>query len=136
MCKTESFRSHTCPHTWKTVVEACHLGGFNGHQGAFQDDPARKGLFPPRYIAAPSKSCPSCDKKGDYDGNQTRIELKRSDYKGNLGNGYNMTDGYGQALPVRQWNSHLYGQQSFTGCGMTRTRPVQQREPGCGCTIM
>ena len=137
MCQVETFKSHTCPHEWMTIVKPC------GPTASFKDQyhrfkPARKSLGKtPRPISAPANSCPNCDKKGDYDANLTRIILKNAREAGNMGNGYNMTDGRGNVLqPARQHGGLPLG-ASYTACGVSRTSVPQQpwRQNGC-CVVM
>ncbi|EXJ89358.1 hypothetical protein A1O3_02425, partial [Capronia epimyces CBS 606.96] len=102
MCQVESHKSQTCGHKWATIVKHCHEGAGFSENSVHAFTRARTGLFQPKYIPAPAGSCPNCDKKGDYDANETRMILGRKDKesRGTLGNGYTMTDGYGKPLPV------------------------------------
>ena len=141
MCKAELNKSHTCHHKWLTIVKECKEGaGFDGnHLHRFKT--ARPGLFQPRYASTAANTCPECDKKADYNSKTTRMIVDNRMDRGTLGNGYTLTDGYGNALPVYQassfyhWSPGYAGGYTTTSCGVTRmARPPQ--DPGCGCTIM
>jgi hypothetical protein len=100
MCQTESFKSCICSHKWMTIVSICEPGaGFNRYE-RHQFTKTRKGPLQSRFVSAGAHTCPSCDKKGNYDGNLTRIVLEKGQASGNLGNGYDMTDGRGNVIPV------------------------------------
>ena len=134
MCTAELVKSHTCHHKWVTIVKECNKdGGFEaGHLHHFE--PARPGLFRSSYISAASHTCPECDKKADYNPSTTRIIVDNAKDRGTLGNGYTLTDGYGNPLPVYHWGGGLGG-QGYTSCGMTRmSRPPP--DYGCGCNVM
>ncbi|OCT53490.1 hypothetical protein CLCR_10966 [Cladophialophora carrionii] len=146
MCQTETFKSHTCPHQWMTIVKPC------GPKASFKNqyhtyEPVRRGLkklIQPGAIPAPANSCPNCDKKGDYDANMTRIIIQNPWEAGNMGNGYNMTDGRGNVLHTR-YAYGAYGPPGarYTACGVTRAsvprRQPQPQQPweqdGC-CRVM
>jgi len=133
MCQTELNKSFTCRHRWLTIVKECQPGmGFN--QQIHPYTPARSGWFQPKYFSAAAKTCPNCDKKGEYDWNKTRIILDNKWDQGTMGNGYSMTDGYGRPLPGHFWAPYQSG-YSFTSCGMTRASS-RRGDPGCGCTVM
>ncbi|EXJ72647.1 uncharacterized protein A1O5_03793 [Cladophialophora psammophila CBS 110553] len=140
MCKTEAFKSHTCPHHWMSIVKPC------GPEASFKNQthqykPARsawKRMVQPEYISAPADSCPNCDLKGDYDADKTRIILKKPWEAGNLGNGYNMTDGHGRVLPVYHYRGHLPS-STYPSSGPTRVSMAppdgQWQQAGC-CVVM
>ncbi|KAK6381976.1 uncharacterized protein PV06_03197 [Exophiala oligosperma] len=145
MCTVELVKSHTCRHKWVTIVKKCNRGsaGFDaGHLHHFE--PARPGLFRSRYISAAAHTCPECDKKADYDASTTRIIVDNVYDRGTLGNGYTLTDGYGNPLPVYHWGGGgggggYGGGQGYTttSCGMTRmSRPSPSPDYGCGCNVM
>lgn len=135
MCQAELNKSYTCRHKWLTIVKECEQGGgFKDHH-VHRYQPARSGLFQPKYASTAANTCPNCDLKGDYDATKTRMIIDKSQDRGTLGNGYTMTDGYGRHVPVYTWNPGQYGGHGYTSCGMTRTSRAVQ-EPGCGCTIM
>lgn len=124
MCQTESFQSHTCAHRWMTIVKPCQPGtGFSSaHYHKYT--PTRKGSLAVRYVAAAANSCPSCDKKGDYDGNLTRMVLDQPSQTGGLGNGYTMTDGRGNVLPWGQGNGVPVPMQRSTCPARMGPRPA------------
>lgn len=124
MCQTESFQSHTCAHRWMTIVKPCQPGtGFSSaHYHKYT--PTRKGPLAARYVAAAANSCPSCDKKGDYDGNLTRMVLDQPSQTGGLGNGYTMTDGRGNVLPWGQGNGVPVPMQRSTCPARMGPRPA------------
>ncbi|OAP58442.1 hypothetical protein AYL99_07532 [Fonsecaea erecta] len=134
MCKTEAFKSHTCPHHWMSIVKPCGPEASFKNQ-AHQYTPARsawKRLVQPEYLSAPAKSCPNCNLKGDYDADKTRIILRNPGEAGNLGNGYNMTDGRGRVTPANHYTRHgrpmSYAPTGFHTNG-------QWQQAGC-CTVM
>jgi len=141
MCQTESFASHTCAHKWMTIVKPCRHGGGFSSSNYHEYIPARQGAFAPRYIAATANSCPSCNKKGDYDGNLTRMVIENPAQMGGLGNGYTMTDGRGNVLPSGQGNVLPSGQGNgfpvpvrYSACGAARVgRPRPRAGQGMGC---
>ncbi|KIW73544.1 hypothetical protein PV04_01651 [Phialophora macrospora] len=141
MCQTETFKSHTCPHQWMTIVKPC------GPEASFRNQyhtykPARSGLkkfAQPGALSAPANSCPNCDKKGEYDANMTRIIIEKPWEAGNMGNGYNMTDGRGNVLHTRfAPGGHGPPGARYTACGVSRTRvhPQQPWEQNGCCMVM
>jgi hypothetical protein len=85
MCTATAFKSHTCSHKWLTINLPCGPGmGFdNCLRHAFS---GQTGIFGgPKFIPAPAHSCPTCNKKDQYDGNKTRMVLRRMDM---FGTGY------------------------------------------------
>ena len=133
MCQTEGFKSHTCQHKWMTIVSPCKPGAGFSTNNYHQYTRARPGPLAAKFISAAANSCPSCDKKGEYDGNVTRMVSDQKDQWGGLGNGYSMTDGQGNVLPYGQGNgtpmpSH-YGYK-YTSCGTVR---VSQPGTSMGC---
>ena len=78
MCTSKFFKGPTCEHTWAEIVTPCAEDrGFNTCP-SFSDGKVRdkSGL---KRSEAPEKSCPVCDKKGDYDGNRIRT-IKSTTY--------------------------------------------------------
>ena len=100
MCRVERFRSPTCPHKWMTIIAPCSPSSnfstvqLNIH--IFQ--PVRNRIWDPEYVMAPPHTCPNCNMRSNYDATMTRIILEPGQ-GGGLGNGYTMTDGYGNILP-------------------------------------
>jgi len=145
MCKTEIFKSHTCPHKWMTIVAPCSKGA--SFKNKYHRYTSARGMLAMGAIAAPANTCPNCDKKGDYDANMTRFILKGPWEAGNMGNGYDMTDGRGNVIQPRY--GYQYGNGHGTGgcmppgarhtsCGVSRTSIPQQPyygQPGC-CAVM
>ena len=144
MCKTETYKSHTCNHKWMTIVKPCETGASFNNQ-CHNWKPARSGLkkiTQPSYLSAPANSCPNCDKKGEYDAGLTRMILEKPSQMGNMLNGYNMpgggvtvtqpTDGYGAGIMVPG--------ASYTTCGITRTSapypPYPSHQQGGSCVLM
>jgi hypothetical protein len=142
MCQTETFKSHTCHHQWMTIVKPCRPNASFNDQ-LHQYKPVRGGLrklTQSKYISAPANSCPNCDKKGDYDADTTRFILKSPWEAGNIGNGYNMTDGMGNVLQPRfaYAGSFMPPATSYTACGVSRMsvpRQPWQQQGGC-CIVM
>jgi hypothetical protein len=128
MCQIEKFQSHTCAHKWMSIVKPCRPNAsFNNRLHKYK--PVRSGLqgfLQPGYISAPANTCPNCDRQGDYDAERTRFILESPANAGNLGNGYDMTDGHGNVLrPKYQY-----------GWGGIRIRvPPYPRQGGC-CVVM
>src|ERR1700761_4700343 len=140
MCQTETFKSHTCPHQWMSIVKPCAPNASFKSQ-YHQYKPARSGLkrlTQAGYISAPANSCPNCDKNGDYDANTTRLIIKKPWEAGNMGNGYNMTDGRGNVLQPRySRGGYMPPGASYTACGVTRvSRPPQPWEQNGCCVVM
>ncbi|EHY58002.1 uncharacterized protein HMPREF1120_06020 [Exophiala dermatitidis NIH/UT8656] len=124
MCQIESYRSSTCGHKWVTIVKRCGSPGtgFNKDNAVHSYTRARTGLLEPKYLSVAAGGCPNCDKRGNYDANETRMILgpDNIDARGTLGNGYSMTDGYGNVLPVSSGRpSRPYGHgQHAEGLGL------------------
>lgn len=78
MCCTTAYKSATCRHRWLTITTRCSpYAGFTNtpiHQFQFDSTSLFGG---PHYQKASAGSCPTCDLKGQYDGNTTRIVLSR-----------------------------------------------------------
>ena len=75
MCTATGFKSRTCAHKWLTITKPCGTGkGFDScHLHSFDGENAFLGG--PKYFWAPANSCPECNKKGQYNGNVTRMVL-------------------------------------------------------------
>lgn len=70
----------SCDHAWAEIVTPCAEDkGFN-NCSSFGDGKVRRRSELKRYIA-PAGSCPTCDKKGDYDGNEIRT-IRATTYGG------------------------------------------------------
>jgi hypothetical protein len=101
MCTATAFKSHTCPHKWLTITLPCGPGmGFDTcARHTYTGQTSLCGG--PRFIPAPAHSCPTCNKKDQYDGNKTRMVLKDQTqfgtgyWYGGAGGGYGPNGGYG-----------------------------------------
>ena len=80
MCTSRFVKGATCDHTWTEIVTPCAEGKGFGNCSSFNDGKIRKGSGLKRY-RAPEEFCPTCDKKGDYDGNLIRT-IKATTYGG------------------------------------------------------
>jgi hypothetical protein len=145
MCQTELFKSATCAHKWMTIVRPCTNTTSFSSSKYHTYKPVRKGPFAPKYITAPANSCPSCDKKGDYDSDMIRFVLRDGNGRrahvqgGNLGNGYDLTDGYGNVIqPQYAYGGMGYGAAYGLGYGYGGYPGVALMPPGTmisGCGV-
>jgi hypothetical protein len=154
MCQTELFKSATCAHKWMAIVKPCTNTASFSSSKYHTYKPVRKGPFTPKYITAPANSCPSCDRKGDYDSDMIRFVLRDGDgwgahvNGGNLRNGYDLTDGYENVIQPQYGYGMGYGGMggygggyghgghpgvalmppgtTINGCGFSRTTLPQQ----------
>lgn len=118
-----------------TIIVPCIPGrGFSTLPPAHEYKPVRNGLLDPQFVVAPPRTCPNCDMLGHYNANLTRIIMERGQ-GGGLGNGYTMTDGYGNTLPWGQYNGvPMYVPIQVVGWGVV---PVMyQGATAVHCCIM
>jgi hypothetical protein len=82
MCRATAFQSRTCRHRWLTITTPCSpaVGFDNAPHHRFDTDTALLGG--PKYVPAPAHSCPECNKKGQYDGNRTRMVVGKDGFCG------------------------------------------------------
>ena len=75
MCIATAFKSQTCPHKWLTITRPCCPGaGFD--TCTYHTYTGRRSFCDgPKFVPAPAYSCPTCDRKYQYDGNKTRVVL-------------------------------------------------------------
>jgi len=76
MCTATAFKSATCLHKWLTVTLPCGPGMGFDHYARHTFTGPTSICGGPRYISAPAYSCPTCNKKDQYDGNKTRMVLR------------------------------------------------------------
>jgi hypothetical protein len=125
-----------------TIVKPCSKDANFSKEQTHEFKPARGGLkklLQPGYISAPANTCPNCDKMGSYDAKKTRMIISNAREAGNMGNGYDMTDGYGKTLqPQYPWGAYPpLGYTTTSACGVTRISgpPQSYQQSGC-CTVM
>ena len=80
MCTSKFFKGASCDHTWTEIITPCAEGKGFGNCSSFSDGKIRR-KSELRRSTAPEKSCPTCDKKGDYDGNKIRT-IRSTTYGG------------------------------------------------------
>jgi hypothetical protein len=105
MCHATGLRSSTCRHKWLTITSPCAAGmGFNS-LGVHKFHTSHTWFGGTNYFKAPMKSCPDCNKKGQYDGNKIRMVLdyghdpiKFGGPGGQMGGEYNGYGGYGTGM--------------------------------------
>jgi hypothetical protein len=76
MCIATVFKSATCLHKWLTITLPCGPGMGFDHCARHTFTGPTSICGGPRYILAPAYSCPTCNKKDQYDGNKTRMVLR------------------------------------------------------------
>jgi hypothetical protein len=107
MCHATGLRSSTCRHKWLTITSPCATGmGFNS-LGIHKFHTSHTWWGSTKYFKAPMKSCPDCNKKGQYDGNKIRMVLDYGDDPvkyggpgGQMGGEYSGYGGYGTGMGV------------------------------------
>ena len=84
MCTTMLYESKTCKHKWMAINKSCGYTVYGYKKGFTTCDAfdPKKGIVTPtpsKTMAAP-RTCPECDRKGYYDGNQVRMvaSIKKS----------------------------------------------------------
>lgn len=75
MCRVVYYKSPTCEHRWLRIARKC------GEKKGFNECSVFKphGFIPHRVGSAkfaPPKTCPECDLKEKYDGNEIRMVLE------------------------------------------------------------
>lgn len=158
MCRTTAYKSTTCQHRWLTITTRCSPGaGFTStpiHEFRFSE----ASLFgSPRFQKAPAGTCPNCDMKGQYDGNTTRLLLRKQNlYTGgpltvlrggtSIVNGAGMMYSSGYEFPATNIQSLTPYQQQFAANQQVAALARMQHHPEArysnairdksGCSVM
>lgn len=113
MCTAKLLRSPTCNHWWAEILNPCGEGKNFGNCASFEDGRARRPRDYPRYRAE-DNTCPKCDRKDDYDGDQIRM-VKGLTYGIKTGMGPSKTD-FGPDFPSHRAGNLDYGLEPPSVC--------------------
>ncbi|KAK0661576.1 hypothetical protein QBC41DRAFT_235899 [Cercophora samala] len=83
MCKIVHYKDFHCGHRWAVITLSCYPGfGFDNCPSLFD---GRAKPYPQKVVAQ-GHLCPTCDLKGQYDRNYTRmVEKNKHGFRWGLG---------------------------------------------------